>query len=51
MTLMITDVDRVGDFSWHAFTLVDAPIEIMFGTYNLYHLLGSVSVSETVVLN
>ena len=51
MTLMTTDVDRVADFSWHAFALVDAPIEIIIGTYYLYHLLGSVSSSEPVVLN
>jgi hypothetical protein len=46
MTLMTTDVDRIADFSWHAFTLVDAPIEIVIGTYYLYHLLGWLFVSE-----
>ncbi|KAH9916981.1 multidrug resistance-associated ABC transporter [Epithele typhae] len=40
MTLMTTDVDRVSEFSWHLFTLVDAPIEIIIGTIFLYDLLG-----------
>ncbi|KAI0302402.1 hypothetical protein B0F90DRAFT_1714514 [Multifurca ochricompacta] len=41
MTLMTTDVDRVSEFSWHMFTLVDSPIEIIIGTIFLYRLLGS----------
>lgn len=40
MTLMTTDVDRVGEFPWHAFSLVDSPIEIAIGTIFLYNLLG-----------
>ena len=40
MTLMTTDVDRVSDFVWHAFTLIDSPIELVIGTVFLYHLLG-----------
>ncbi|KAG8840945.1 hypothetical protein FRB91_005500 [Serendipita sp. 411] len=40
MTLMTTDVDRVADFSWHLFSLVDSPIEIVIGGYFLYTLLG-----------
>ncbi|PPQ81930.1 hypothetical protein CVT25_013778 [Psilocybe cyanescens] len=40
MTLMTTDVDRVSDFAWHVFSLVDAPIEIVIGTWFLYNLLG-----------
>lgn len=40
MTLMTTDVDRVSDFSWHMFSLVDSPIEIVIGTIFLYSLLG-----------
>ncbi|KAI0040180.1 ATP-binding cassette transporter [Auriscalpium vulgare] len=40
MTLMTTDVDRVSEFSWHLFPLVDAPIEIVIGTVFLYTLLG-----------
>ncbi|KDQ53279.1 hypothetical protein JAAARDRAFT_72568 [Jaapia argillacea MUCL 33604] len=40
MTLMTTDVDRVSDFTWHMFTLVDSPIEIIIGTMFLYSLLG-----------
>jgi hypothetical protein len=40
MTLMTTDVDRVSDFSWHLFSLVDSPIEIIIGGYFLYVLLG-----------
>ncbi|KAI9441690.1 ATP-binding cassette transporter [Lactarius indigo] len=41
MTLMTTDVGRVSEFSWHIFTLVDSPIEIIIGTIFLYSLLGS----------
>ncbi|KAG8871479.1 hypothetical protein FRB98_000747, partial [Tulasnella sp. 332] len=40
MTLMTTDVDRVSEFSWHMFSLVDAPIEIIIGSIFLYRLLG-----------
>lgn len=40
MTLMTTDVDRVAEFSWHLFTIIDAPIEILIGTLFLYSLLG-----------
>ncbi|KAI0676238.1 multidrug resistance-associated ABC transporter [Trametes maxima] len=40
MTLMTTDVDRVSDFAWHLFTLVDAPIELLVGSLFLYRLLG-----------
>ncbi|KAF8583290.1 P-loop containing nucleoside triphosphate hydrolase protein [Ramaria rubella] len=40
MTLMTTDVDRVSEFSWHIFSLVDSPIEIVIGSYFLYKLLG-----------
>jgi len=40
MTLMTTDVDRVSDLSWHIFTLVDCPIEIVIGSYFLWTLLG-----------
>ncbi|EKM77362.1 hypothetical protein AGABI1DRAFT_130448 [Agaricus bisporus var. burnettii JB137-S8] len=40
MTLMTTDVDRVSEFAWHLFSLVDAPIEIAIGTIFLYNLLG-----------
>ncbi|OBZ67977.1 ATP-dependent bile acid permease [Grifola frondosa] len=40
MTLMTTDVDRVSEFSWHLFTLIDSPVEIVIGTIFLYHMLG-----------
>ncbi|KAG5641131.1 hypothetical protein DXG03_005945 [Asterophora parasitica] len=40
MTLMTTDVDRVSEFAWHVFALVDSPIEIVFGSIFLYKLLG-----------
>lgn len=40
MTLMTTDVDRVSEFAWHMFSLVDAPIEIVIGAIFLYRLLG-----------
>ncbi len=43
MTLMTTDVDRVSEFPWHAFSLVDSPVEIAIGTIFLYHLLGGQS--------
>jgi hypothetical protein len=51
MTLMTTDVDRVGEFAWHLFSLVDSPIEIAIGTIFLYNLLGAFhpSHSEDVV--
>ncbi|KAF5371584.1 hypothetical protein D9758_003437 [Tetrapyrgos nigripes] len=40
MTLMTTDVDRVSEFAWHLFALVDSPIELVIGTLFLYKLLG-----------
>ncbi|KAJ7147002.1 ATP-binding cassette transporter [Mycena epipterygia] len=40
MTLMTTDVDRVGKFTNHIFTVIDAPIELVVGTVFLYKLLG-----------
>ncbi|KAJ7476731.1 multidrug resistance-associated ABC transporter [Mycena latifolia] len=40
MTLMTTDVDRVGKFTHMIFTLIDAPIELVVGTVFLYKLLG-----------
>jgi hypothetical protein len=40
MTLMTTDVDRVSEFAWHLFSLIDAPIEIVIGSFFLYQLLG-----------
>ncbi|KAF8069172.1 multidrug resistance-associated ABC transporter [Lyophyllum atratum] len=40
MTLMTTDVDRVSEFAWHLFSLVDSPIEIAIGSLFLYKLLG-----------
>ncbi|KZT35927.1 hypothetical protein SISSUDRAFT_1064088 [Sistotremastrum suecicum HHB10207 ss-3] len=40
MTLMTIDVDRVSEFAWHFFTLVDSPIEIIIGSIFLYNLLG-----------
>ncbi|CAK9783969.1 P-loop containing nucleoside triphosphate hydrolase protein [Cutaneotrichosporon oleaginosum] len=41
MTLFTVDVDRVGDFVFHVFTLVDGPIEIIVATFFLLSLLGS----------
>ncbi|KAJ8082867.1 hypothetical protein PM082_008724 [Marasmius tenuissimus] len=40
MTLMTTDTDRVSEFAWHFFTLVDSPIELVIGSLFVYHLLG-----------
>ncbi|KAH6911449.1 ATP-binding cassette transporter, partial [Coprinopsis sp. MPI-PUGE-AT-0042] len=40
MNLMTTDVDRVGEFAWHFFTLIDSPMEIAAGAILLYSLLG-----------
>ncbi|TFK22034.1 multidrug resistance-associated ABC transporter [Coprinopsis marcescibilis] len=40
MTLMTTDVDRVSEFAWHLYSLIDSPIEIAIGTWFLYDLLG-----------
>lgn len=49
MTLMTTDVDRVSDFAWHFFSLIDAPIEIVIGTVFLYNLLGTLQASQVSV--
>jgi hypothetical protein len=35
MTLMTTDVDRVGEFSWHLFSLVNAPLEVVVGSVSV----------------
>ncbi|EJU00344.1 multidrug resistance-associated ABC transporter [Dacryopinax primogenitus] len=40
VTLMTVDVDRVSEFSWHFFSLIDAPVEIVIGSVFLYNLLG-----------
>ncbi|KAJ7147016.1 multidrug resistance-associated ABC transporter [Mycena epipterygia] len=40
MTLMTTDVDRVGKFTQQILTVIDAPIELLVGTVFLYKLLG-----------
>ncbi|KAJ4488652.1 multidrug resistance-associated ABC transporter [Lentinula lateritia] len=40
MTLMTTDTDRLSEFAWHFFALVDSPIELVVGTIFLYRLLG-----------
>jgi len=49
MTLMTTDVDRVSEFAWHFFSLIDAPIEIIIGTIFLYNLLGMLQASQVSV--
>ena len=41
MTLFTVDVDRVTEFVWHQYALVDAPIEIVVATIFLVQLLGS----------
>ncbi|KAL5480838.1 hypothetical protein ACEPAI_9778 [Sanghuangporus weigelae] len=40
MILMTTDVDRVAEFVWHFYTLIDSPAEITIGALFLYKLLG-----------
>ncbi|KZP23060.1 hypothetical protein FIBSPDRAFT_1043195 [Athelia psychrophila] len=40
VTLMATDVDRVAEFAWHVFAVIDSPIEIIVGTLFLSRLLG-----------
>ncbi|KAE9407953.1 ATP-binding cassette transporter [Gymnopus androsaceus JB14] len=40
MTLMTTDTDRLSEFAWHFFALVDSPIELVVGSIFLYKLLG-----------
>ncbi|KAJ7589555.1 multidrug resistance-associated ABC transporter [Mycena floridula] len=40
MTLMTTDVDRLSQFAFHSFSLIDCPIEIVIGSIFLYKLLG-----------
>jgi len=51
MTLMTTDVDRVSEFAWHLFSLVDSPIEIAIGSFFLYQLLGKCSSSHFILLD
>jgi ABC-type multidrug transport system fused ATPase/permease subunit len=41
MTLFTVDVDRVTDFVWHEFALIDAPIELIVATVFLLNLLGT----------
>lgn len=41
MTLFTVDVDRVTDFIWHEFALVDSPVEIAVATIFLLRLLGT----------
>ncbi|KAL1737962.1 ABC transporter type 1, transmembrane domain-containing protein, partial [Schizophyllum fasciatum] len=43
LTLMTTDVERVSDFAWYLYSLLDSPIEIVIGSIFLYHLLGTSS--------
>ena len=40
MTLMTTDVDRIAEFAYSLFSVIDAPLEIAIGTLFLYNLLG-----------
>lgn len=40
MTLFTVDVDRVAEFIFHSFTIVDAPVEIIMATVFLLNLLG-----------
>ncbi|KAL8277515.1 hypothetical protein RQP46_010070 [Phenoliferia psychrophenolica] len=40
LNLFTIDVDRVADFSIWCFSIVDAPAEIIIGTFFLYQLLG-----------
>jgi len=51
MTLMTTDVDRVSEFAWHLFSLVDSPIEIAVGSFFLYQLLGKGSSFYFILLD
>lgn len=39
-SLMTIDVDRVAEFAFHMFALIDSPVELVIGTVFLYHLLG-----------
>ncbi|KAL7425146.1 hypothetical protein Q5752_000834 [Cryptotrichosporon argae] len=40
MTLFTVDVDRVTEFNFHVFTVIDTPIELVVGTLLLINLLG-----------
>ncbi|KAJ9107494.1 hypothetical protein QFC21_000949 [Naganishia friedmannii] len=40
MTLFQIDCERVSEFSFHAFSLIDCPIEILVGGLFLYQLVG-----------
>ncbi|EEB90107.1 hypothetical protein MPER_11731 [Moniliophthora perniciosa FA553] len=50
MTLMTTDTDRVSEFAWHIFTLVDSPIELAVGAIFVYNLLGVSSLYGLLVI-
>ncbi|ESK87928.1 atp-binding cassette transporter [Moniliophthora roreri MCA 2997] len=50
MTLMTTDTDRVSEFAWHIFTLVDSPIEMTIGAVFVYNLLGVSSLYGLLVI-
>ncbi|KAJ9123263.1 hypothetical protein QFC22_001460 [Naganishia vaughanmartiniae] len=40
MTLFQIDCERVSEFSFHAFSLIDCPVEILVGGLFLYQLVG-----------
>ncbi|KAK7047463.1 hypothetical protein VNI00_006694 [Paramarasmius palmivorus] len=50
MTLMTTDTDRVSEFAWHFFTLIDSPIEMAIGSIFVYKLLGVSSLYGLLVI-
>ncbi|KAL0069231.1 hypothetical protein AAF712_003594 [Marasmius tenuissimus] len=50
MTLMTTDTDRVSEFAWHFFTLIDSPIELVIGSLFVYQLLGISSLYGLLVI-
>ena len=41
LNLFSVDVDRISDFATWAYSAIDAPVELIIGTYFLYRLLGS----------
>ncbi|KAL0562987.1 hypothetical protein V5O48_019091, partial [Marasmius crinis-equi] len=50
MTLMTTDTDRVSEFAWHLFTLIDSPVELVIGSLFVYKLLGVSSLYGLAVI-
>ena len=49
LNLFSVDVDRISDFATWAYCAIDAPVELIIGTYFLYRLLGSAALIGVAV--